>query len=357
MFLFLLFMSTPYCFAQQTSPQQDSETGVIYPQPAEILKGESQLRFTIEPIISNKVSALLPVYKVLFLSNNKLLATGDSSGGIKLLSVPDLKIQNVLAGHTNSIFGLAATGKFLASSGKDGTVHIWSIPSGKIVKVLPSAQVTVPDVEFSRDGTVMATCNFNKKIDLWNVTKGFEYLTSLTGHDGSIYNVAFSPDGTLLASCGRDRTVRLWSLATLKENQTISGHGHIVLDCDISPKGDYLASVGVDGLLIVWALGNGQATTPPLFFYPQGTWATALRFSPQGDYIITASRKGDIRIFHSPSFNLVGLFSAFPEGEPILSLDISGDGKYVAVSTKTGEVRLFDWGKILSSIKPHAETK
>jgi len=46
---------------------------------------------------------------------------------------------------------------------------------------------------------------------VWNLATG-KPLTTLTGHDESVWSISFSPDGKTLASGSWDKTVKLWKL-------------------------------------------------------------------------------------------------------------------------------------------------
>ncbi len=63
---------------------------------------------------------------------------------------------------------------------------------------------------FSKNGKILASGGYDKKIKLWNVKKG-EEIKRLTGHTSYIYSVCFSPDGIILASAGFDKIIKLWN--------------------------------------------------------------------------------------------------------------------------------------------------
>jgi WD40 repeat protein len=70
---------------------------------------------------------------------------------------------------------------------------------------------------FSADGNLLATGGgpVDKPGDLrlWNL-QTWKERTSLVGHARCINFVDFSPDGSLLATNGNDQTLRLWDVAT-----------------------------------------------------------------------------------------------------------------------------------------------
>src|SRR5262245_48605351 len=67
-------------------------------------------------------------------------------------------------------------------------------------------------VVFSPDGKTLASSGRDATIKLWDVKTG-KNLATLEGHDYEVWSVAFSPDGKTLASAGtKDKSVKLWDV-------------------------------------------------------------------------------------------------------------------------------------------------
>ena len=78
-------------------------------------------------------------------------------------------------------------------------------------------------IAFSRDGQIIATCNSNHSIKLWNVNTQ-ECFKILDGHDALINSISFCPDNYTLASSSEDETIKLWNINNGKCIKTLKIH-------------------------------------------------------------------------------------------------------------------------------------
>lgn len=140
--------------------------------------------------------------------------------------------------------------QLIASGHFDGTLKIWDVKTGTLIKtwmtspghsayvafshdskrvVATSDKITIYIIEndqsmslygfegdplaavFNHDGTMVASGHMSGHIYLWN-TKTGRLDTEYKGHQDKVWSVAFSPDGTKLVSGSADRTIKLWDI-------------------------------------------------------------------------------------------------------------------------------------------------
>ena len=168
-------------------------------------------------------------------------------------------------------------GQMLASGSVDGTVRLWRVSDGALVRTLKHPG-GVTSVEFSPDGRWVACGSYDRAVRLWRVSDG-ALVHTLSGHSDTVWSLAFSPDGRYLASGSRDRaalgglmkqlfgarlarsrgrTIRLWRVQDGALLQTLSGHSDDVHCVRFSPDGRLLASSGSDKTVVLWQLERAK---------------------------------------------------------------------------------------------------
>ena len=112
------------------------------------------------------------------------------------------------------VYGVAVSpdGQTLAMGHFDGTISLWDVASGSILRTFAGHAGLVLRLAFNQDGSQLASAGFDRLAKVWDVASG-EELFSLYGNLSNVFGISFSPDGKQLAAGGADGTVRTYTLA------------------------------------------------------------------------------------------------------------------------------------------------
>lgn len=111
----------------------------------------------------------------------------------------------------------------LASASSDYSVRIWSLPTMRLQAVLIGHTDDVEMVAFSPDGTKLATCSRDHTVRIWSVEGGS--LVCCNGHQDDVISVTWTADGKEVLSSSDDGTVRRWEASTGHEIGLLDAEG------------------------------------------------------------------------------------------------------------------------------------
>jgi elongator complex protein 2 len=175
---------------------------------------------------------------------------------------------------------------------KDAAIRIWNVESGKCVQVLAGGhKSTVASLAFSPDGRYLASSGKDRRLCIWScqaTSEPKEVVFTLgaaidSAHKRIVWSVHFCPfDSTLLATGSRDGTVKIWRIgdASTSENGSLSAtvlhtfeasyrnegkKGEAVTAVSFAPipstldSNEAILAVGLDnGLIEMWGVSDKE---------------------------------------------------------------------------------------------------
>lgn len=134
-----------------------------------------------------------------------------------------------------------ATGCYLAQ-GDAAPVRIWDAATGEKLLAMDSPGGDTTFVEWSPDGSKLASGHTGGMAMVWDTTTG-ENLVAFAGHDDWVWDVTWSPNGERIASGDISGIVKIWDAATGAEVLSFQAPNEI-LRLDWSPDGEHLTVAG-----------------------------------------------------------------------------------------------------------------
>jgi len=229
-------------------------------------------------------------------------------------------------------------GRVVATGGsqQNADIRLWSVESGKPVKVLKGSGERVRSLVFSPNGRMLYSAGEGKVIRVWDVAQAMN-LESLSGHRLGVEELALSPNGAVLASASRDGTVRLWDTTRRAPLATLRGHKGEVRSVCFHPDGIHLASADENGTILVWDMRSHEPVGRLNEYAPACADAA---LSPAGDQVASAWSDGSLRVWRLPE--AAGPLRLIGHKDRVVSVAYSPQGRYLASGSADESVRLWD---------------
>jgi WD40 repeat protein/serine/threonine protein kinase len=283
---------------------------------------------------------------------------------IACLGALDAQEEVQLRAHTQSVWSIdfSRDGSFLATAGYDGRTCLWDVKQHRLVSEVhdPGLNLAMrhnslsplPAVRIRPDGSYLAYAAWNRTVGRSSLAAGKGPVAELPLPAATRY-LAFDSAGRLLAVSRSDGDISLFDAAagTLKKEIRTKGGRADYVPVALSPDGELLAAMGPSYEVQLHFL-NEERETVSLGHHR--LTVRSLCFSPRGDLLASASEDHTVKLWNVLKTNEDPL-TLLGHTARVHCVAFSPRGNWLASVSDDETVRLWDTrtGEALMTIRPN----
>jgi WD40 repeat protein len=254
--------------------------------------------------------------------DGETIAYEASKNQITLYDLPRREPRHILAAHTARILDLkfSPRGDRLASCGYDGRIIVWDVSAAVALHTIEGGLLIdgkspspVSGIAFSPDGSHLAAACYDGYVRVFDVSDGKKIAqyegparTAATNDfpRQPVQAVAYAPDGRLIAAAGGTHLPAHGHLVIRRVEDATEvfkddGLAHQLHRLAFSPDGRRLATYGPRGAPLVW--GTSDWRPVPLDSQRTASQMLAVAFSPDGKRLVAGGHDGQIHCWDTAS--------------------------------------------------------
>jgi serine/threonine protein kinase len=310
---------------------------------------------------------------------DKLPRVEGRGAGVVTSQATDLAPLARIAGHRGPVTGLATAdeGRWIVSTGADGTLKVWNAGSGALVRAIelddgPATALAVDErraltghkggtiilwdleradklatfqhqqapisaLAFIGDTDHFAAASQSNAVALFAVRDPAAAAAVFEAQDGGQAIAGARWTSLLATAAGQDRGIRLWRTDTHSLTRSWRGHSETVSALDITAGGRKVASGSAAGAVRVWSTSSSR---PQRSFQAHHGRVTSVAFGPDDRLLASAGEDGQVKVWDLRSGRAPRVYRG--HAGPVHTIAFSGDGRRILSAGQDGVIRIWN---------------
>jgi F-box and WD-40 domain protein 1/11 len=247
--------------------------------------------------------------------------------------------------HSECIYTIQHSGKYLVSGSRDQTLRIWNLDTRRLIRPPLRAHVgSVLCLQFDADPDedLIVSGSSDATVILWKFSTGQMIQRLRRAHRESVLNVRF--DKRILVTCSKDKTIKIFNRKSLHAGEL----GYPGIAQAVNPVPTYLNNYGFN-----LAPTAGLAVKPPYSMIGclEGHGAAVNAVQIYGNEIVSASGDRTVKVWNWPEQTCTRTLIGHTKGIACVQYD----GRRIVSGSSDNEVKVFDKesGLEVASLRAH----
>jgi WD40 repeat protein len=194
------------------------------------------------------------VFSMLYLQETHNLVLGDMNGGVHWLNLGEDQTNKHIAHHKKGTYGLFVAEDNVISLGGSGIITRWDIQQQQTIESLQLSARALRCGQYLASSKEIIVGSSDGNIYLLDAKDMTINHQQHNAHDNSVFCLQQHPkDPGILMSGGRDAHLKVWNLFDLqKPLSSQAAHWFTINDLIYSPDGKYLLTASRDKTIRIW---------------------------------------------------------------------------------------------------------
>jgi WD40 repeat protein len=252
---------------------------------------------TTRPLpFTNLVHDVLGLRRAVVTTDRKLLILGGRDGSVTAWDTQSLESVRTFKGLTNAVSGLDLSPNAIVAAAEWGNRFVlWRLATAEVLLVVSNTPIETSLFNFSTDAKTLITVQYlGSRAAVWDMPGG-KLRAVFHPPNQQTRESRMAPNGLIAASAVNDGTVRLWDVRTGQELVALGGQLNSFGGVAWAPDGSRLAASGGDGSITLWNAGTYAVYQEVAKLKGHSSAVNAVRFLPDGNTLVSASRYELIR--------------------------------------------------------------
>ncbi|HXJ59337.1 MAG TPA: protein kinase [Verrucomicrobiae bacterium] len=227
----------------------------------------------------------------------------------------------------------APDGAHLATACADGTARVWNVTNANPLLWTLKHSGAVVHAKFNHDGSRLVTSSDDATAQVWDVQTGAAVLPALK-HKESVRHAEFSPDDLWVVTAGDDKSVRLWDAATGQSVGPTMWRASVVRHAEFSSDGRRILMLGEKVATVFDRIKNHYYETQ----HDHSLLAGA--FSPDGNNFVVGGMGYRADLFNTADGKAIG--HSMDHSAEVMDVGFSPDGRFIITASRDRTARVWD---------------